>query len=99
MTDLVDGLVRLMESPDEFVGPVNLGNPEEFTINELTQRVIDITGSRSPITFKPLPPDDPRQRQPDIQLAREKLDWRPSVALDEGLLRTADYFDALLKAD
>lgn len=97
VSDLVDGLIRFMESPDDFVGPVNLGNPEEITINELAQRIIDLTGSRSEITFKELPSDDPRQRQPDIRLAKENLGWKPHIDLEAGLTRTIEYFDSLLK--
>jgi len=90
--DLVDGLVRLMASPDDFTGPVNMGNPVEFTIGELAQQVIALTGSKSRIEGKPLPSDDPRQRQPDIALAKAKLGWVPTVALAEGLPKTIDYF-------
>jgi UDP-glucuronate decarboxylase len=90
--DLIDGLVRLMESPDDFTGPVNLGNPAEFSILDLAKKVIAITGSASKITFKPLPEDDPRQRQPVISLAEEKLGWRPTVDLEAGLKRTVEYF-------
>jgi len=90
--DLVEGLVRLMASPDEFTGPVNMGNPVEFTIGELAQQVIALTGSKSRIEGKPLPSDDPRQRQPDIALAKAKLGWVPTVALAEGLPKTIDYF-------
>ena len=94
--DLIEGLVRMMEGPDEFTGPVNLGNPNEFTILELAQKVLDITGSKSKIVFKPLPQDDPMQRKPDISLAKEKLKWQPVVKLDEGLKKTIEYFDAIL---
>jgi UDP-glucuronate decarboxylase len=94
--DLVDGLVRLMESPADFTGPVNLGNPVEFSILHLAEKVIAITGSASKITFKPLPEDDPRQRRPDISLAEEKLGWAPTVDLEEGLKRTIDYFRELV---
>jgi len=90
--DLVDGLVRLMASPDDFTGPVNMGNPVEFTIFELAQKVVELTGSKSRIERKPLPSDDPRQRQPDIALAQEKLGWTPKTALAEGLPKTIDYF-------
>ncbi|MDX1375215.1 MAG: UDP-glucuronic acid decarboxylase family protein [Burkholderiales bacterium] len=90
--DLVDALVRLMDSHDDFTGPVNLGNPAEFTIEELARKVIELTGSKSRIEKKPLPNDDPRQRQPDIALAQEKLGWAPKVALAEGLPKTIDYF-------
>ncbi len=94
--DLVDGLVRLMNSPEGFTGPVNLGNPVEFTIRELAEAVLEITGSKSKIVRRPLPPDDPRQRRPDIALARRELDWRPRVELAEGLRKTVAYFEELL---
>ena len=90
--DLIEALVRLMATSDDFTGPVNLGNPEEFTILELARKVIANTGSRSEIIFKPLPSDDPMQRQPDISLARKVLQWEPVVALNEGLRRTISYF-------
>ena len=94
--DLVDGLVRLMESGDDLTGPVNLGNPAEFTIRQLAEKVIALTGSRSKIESRPLPADDPRQRQPDITLARSALQWAPKTQLDEGLKKTIAYFDATL---
>ena len=90
--ELVDGLIRLMASADDFVGPVNLGNPREFTIAELAERVIALTGAKSTIVNKPLPIDDPRRRQPDISLAERVLGWKPTVALDDGLSRTVAYF-------
>ncbi len=90
--DLVEGLIRLMNSAPEVSGPINLGNPSEFTIKQLAEAVIDLTGSRSQMVYRPLPPDDPRQRKPDITLARELLFWAPTVELREGLVRTADYF-------
>jgi UDP-glucuronate decarboxylase len=90
--DLIDGLLRLMASPPEFTGPVNLGNPNEFTMKELAHKVVQHTGSEVPISHAPLPSDDPRQRQPDITLARENLLWHPRVELDEGLARTIAYF-------
>jgi UDP-glucuronate decarboxylase len=96
--DLIEGFVRLMDTPEGVTGPVNLGNPNEFTIAELAAKVIALTGSRSQIVAKPLPSDDPLQRQPDIGLARKHLDWAPRVQLDEGLARTIAYFDGLLKA-
>ncbi|MGD9505876.1 MAG: UDP-glucuronic acid decarboxylase family protein [Syntrophobacteraceae bacterium] len=95
--DLVDGLMRLMGTPDGFTGPVNVGNPNEFTILELAEKVIKMTGSRSEIIFMPLPSDDPKQRRPDIGVAREKLGWEPKTQLDEGLKKTIDYFDDLLR--
>jgi len=92
--DLVDGLVRLMDSADESTGPVNLGNPGEFTILELAQKIIALTGSKSQIEFRPLPSDDPTQRKPDIGLATRMLDWTPRISLDEGLPRAIAYFRA-----
>ena len=94
--DLVDGLIRLMNSPDDFTGPVNLGNPVEFTILELAEKVIEMTASKSKISFKPLPSDDPRQRQPDISLAKGKLGWNPNVPLDKGLEKTIEYFKSIM---
>jgi UDP-glucuronate decarboxylase len=97
--DLVEGMLRLMSTEEGFPGPVNLGNPGEFTIRELADRVLALTNSGSRLEFKPLPADDPTQRQPDIRLAREKLGgWEPQVKLDDGLAKTIAYFDQLLKA-
>ena len=93
--DLIEGILRLMDSPDDITGPVNLGNPLEFSILELAERVITLTGSRSKIVFKPLPSDDPRQRQPDISLAKKLFTWEPRIPLEEGLRRTIDYFKGL----
>jgi UDP-glucuronate decarboxylase len=90
--DLVDGLIRLMESPAEVTGPINLGNPSEFTIRQLAEQILQMTGSKSAIELRPLPTDDPRQRQPDISRAREVLGWSPRVPLAEGLKPTIDYF-------
>lgn len=95
--DLVDGLIRLMESRDDVTGPINLGNPGEFTIRELAEHVLDLTGSGSQLVHKPLPQDDPRQRQPDITRAKSQLNWGPTVELREGLEKTITYFDDLLK--
>jgi UDP-glucuronate decarboxylase len=95
--DLVDGLVRLMNTPPDVTGPINLGNPNEFTIRQLAELVIELIGSRSRIEAKPLPPDDPRQRQPDITRARDQLDWEPKVPLREGLLKTIAYFEAVIR--
>jgi UDP-glucuronate decarboxylase len=95
--DLVDGLVRLMGSPEAVTGPVNLGNPGEFTIRELAEMVIDLTGASSRIVHMPLPADDPRQRRPDISKANELLDWKPSVPLRKGLVKTIKYFEHSLK--
>src|ERR1700704_1590552 len=94
--DLVEGLIGLMETGDEAVGPVNLGNPEEFTIRQLAEIVVEITGSASKIVHRPLPTDDPKQRQPEISKAQELLGWRPTVPLREGLTKTAAYFEDLL---
>ena len=95
--ELIDGFVRLMASPDKFTGPVNLGNPVEFTIKELAEKVVKMTGSKSKISYQPLPHDDPKQRQPDITLAKQELNWEPKIKLDEGLVKTIEYFDSLLK--
>ena len=96
--DMVQAFINLMGSEDDFLGPVNLGNPDEFTIMELAEKVIDQTGSKSKIVSNPLPQDDPKQRQPNIALAKEKINWEPKVKLDEGLAKTIQYFDQLLKA-
>jgi UDP-glucuronate decarboxylase len=96
--DLLEGMIRMMNSPDDFTGPVNIGNPNEFSMIELANEVLDITNSKSKIIYMPLPEDDPTQRQPDISLAREKLDnWEPKIQLKEGLGKTIAYFDDLLK--
>src|SRR5271169_4572726 len=95
--DLIDGLLRLMNSADEVTGPINIGNPKEFTMLELAGEVIELTGSRSRIVHRPLPQDDPRQRRPDISKADEALGWAPQTPLREGLTRTIDYFEKLLK--
>ena len=97
--DLIDALVRLMAAPDEAFGPFNLGNPDEYTILELAERIVTMTGSRSRIIRAPLPQDDPMQRCPDISRARSILDWEPSVPLEEGLERTIGYFKSLLKVE
>ncbi|MCB2074062.1 MAG: NAD-dependent epimerase/dehydratase family protein, partial [Novosphingobium sp.] len=94
--DLVDAFLLLMDTGPDFQGPINLGSPGEFTILELAQEVLDITGSSSTLVNKPLPQDDPRQRQPDISLAREKLGWEPRTQLRDGLARTCEYFEQLL---
>lgn len=94
--DLIEGIYRMMNNPEGFIGPVNLGNPGEFSILELAEQVIKLTGSRSKIVFKPLPADDPTQRRPSIALARQKLGWQPSIELEEGLKRTIDYFRSIL---
>ena len=95
--DLIEAFLRFMDTPAGFPGPLNLGNPGEFTIRQLAEQVIALTGSRSKLEFRPLPADDPTQRQPDIRLAREKLGWEPAVPLQAGLQKTIAYFDALLR--
>lgn len=94
--DLVEGMIRMMNSRDGFTGPVNLGNPQEFTMLELAEKVINLTGSRSKIVHKPLPQDDPTQRKPVIVLAKKELDWAPRIALNEGLARTIEYFKTVV---
>jgi UDP-glucuronate decarboxylase len=94
--DLIDGFIKLMDTSDDFTGPVNLGNPNEFTIRQLAELVVEMTGSSSKFIFKPLPQDDPKQRQPDISLAKNILGWQPSIQLEEGLKKTIEYFDLLL---
>lgn len=94
-SDLIDGIIKMMNSDENFIGPVNLGNPSEFTMLELVQKVIDITGSKSNIVFCPLPNDDPKQRKPDISLAKEKLNWMPKVSLDNGLIKTISYYKSI----
>ncbi len=95
VSDMVDGLIRLMDTPDDFTGPVNLGNPVEMTIRELAEKIVAMTGSKSSLVFKPLPHDDPVQRRPDISLAKRELGWEPRVALDQGLEATVAYFARL----
>ena len=90
--DLIEGMIRMMDTDDDFTGPINLGNPNEFSILELAEKVIAMSGSKSKIVFKPLPHDDPKQRQPDITLAKEKLGWAPTIELDEGLRHMIEYF-------
>ena len=94
--DLIEGMVRMMATEDGFTGPVNMGNPCEFSIVELAHKVLELTGSDSKIVFQPLPFDDPRQRRPDITLAREKLGWEPNIHLEDGLMRVIDYFKNVL---
>ncbi len=98
VSDMIDGLIRLMETPDDFTGPVNLGNPVEMTIRELAERIVSLTGSRSELVFRPLPTDDPVQRRPEISLARKVLGWEPDVTLERGLEATVAYF-ARLRAE
>ena len=94
--DLVEGMMRMMATEDHFTGPVNIGNPCEFSIFELAQKILELPRSHSNIIFEPLPHDDPRQRRPDITLAREKLDWEPHIHLEEGLTKVIDYFKSVL---
>jgi UDP-glucuronate decarboxylase len=96
--DLIEVMLRMMDSPANFIGPVNIGNPGEFTMLELAEMVLRLTGSRSKISFQPLPSDDPKQRRPDISLAKQALDWEPKVSLEEGLVKTIAYFRHLLAA-
>ncbi|HND53517.1 MAG TPA: SDR family oxidoreductase, partial [Pirellulaceae bacterium] len=93
--DLIDGILKMMDGPDDFIGPVNLGNPVEFTVKELAEQVLELTGGRSRIVHQPLPQDDPVRRRPDISLARSRLAWEPKVPLREGLVRTIDYFRSI----
>jgi len=95
LDDLIEGIIRMMDGPDDFIGPVNLGNPDEFTIKELAETVVEMTGSKSQIDYQPLPADDPTRRRPDIALAQEKLGWRPQVPLREGLAQTIDWFRSI----
>jgi UDP-glucuronate decarboxylase len=97
--DLIGGMVSFMDSPADFVGPVNIGNPSEFTMLELANMVLQLVGGKSKLVFRPLPADDPRQRQPDISLAKTKLAWHPNVTLEDGLKKTIEYFNASLSAD
>jgi Nucleoside-diphosphate-sugar epimerases len=94
--DMVDGIIKMMNSPKGFTGPVNLGNPSEVSILELAEMILKLTKSKSKIVFKPLPQDDPKQRQPDITLAKSQLNWEPKVPLQEGLIKTIEYFKAFL---
>jgi len=93
--DLIEGIIRMMEK-DDFIGPVNIGNPEEFAIKDLAEKIIEITDSRSKIIYKPLPEADPKRRRPDISLAKKELDWEPKIRLEDGLVRTVDYFKKIL---
>ena len=93
--DLIEGMIRMMNNEDNFIGPVNLGNPDEFTIKQLAELIIDLTGSGSEIEYQPLPQDDPTRRKPDITLAKKHLQWEPSVSLKSGLQKTIDYFKSI----
>ena len=94
--DLINGIIKMMSKPKEFIGPVNIGNPNEFTILELAEKIIKLTNSPSKIIYKPLPSDDPMQRQPDITLAKKELNWQPTIQLEEGLLKTIEYFKNII---
>jgi len=94
--DLIEGWIRLMATPDNFTGPINLGNPNEFTIRQLAEKIIELTGSTSTLVYTPLPSDDPRHRQPDITLAKDKLGWSPNIELEAGLKKTISYFEAFV---
>jgi UDP-glucuronate decarboxylase len=94
--DLLDGLIKLMDTPNNFTGPVNLGNPAEFTVKALAEMVVKMTGSKSKIVYLPLPQDDPKQRKPDITLAMKELNWKPAIHLETGLEKTIDYFREML---
>ena len=95
--DLIDGLLKLMNTPSDFSGPVNLGNPGEFTVGELAEKIIDLAGSKSKLSYHPLPDDDPVQRRPDISLASTALDWQPTVSLEDGLKKTISYFKEFIR--
>jgi UDP-glucuronate decarboxylase len=95
--DMIEGFVRLMNTPNEVTGPINLGNPREFSIRELAKMIIELTGSKAKIDFRPLPDDDPRQRKPDISKAQKTMDWKPQIALKDGLSKTIEYFEQLLR--
>ncbi|MCK4700233.1 MAG: SDR family oxidoreductase [Bacteroidales bacterium] len=94
--DLTNGIIKLMETPDSITGPINIGNPDEFSIKELAEKIIEFTGSKSKITFEPLPTDDPTQRKPNISKAKEVLQWKPKIKLEEGLVKTIEYFKKTL---
>jgi len=94
--DLVEAMIRMMATPDSFIGPVNTGNSNEFTILELAEKVIRLTGSKSKIIYKPLPSDDPMMRKPDISIAKKELDWSPKIQLEEGLIKTIDFFKTII---
>jgi UDP-glucuronate decarboxylase len=94
--DLIEGMILLMNSREDFIGPINIGNPNEFTMLELAEKVIRLTGTKSKIIYLPLPADDPAQRQPNIGLAKAELDWEPRINLEEGLVKTIDYFRSII---
>ena len=94
--DLIEGMIRFMNTDDSFIGPINIGNPEEYTIIELAEKIIELTNSKSTVVFRPLPKDDPMQRCPDISLAKEKLNWEPNIKLEEGLNKTIEYFKKII---
>ncbi len=94
--DLIEGMIRLMNSRDGFTGPVNMGNPGEFTMKQLAYKIVELTGSRSKLIYQPLPQDDPTQRQPIIDLAEKELNWKPTISLEEGLIKTIEYFKNII---
>jgi UDP-glucuronate decarboxylase len=94
--DLIEVMIRMMKTPDNFIGPMNAGNPNEFTIRELAENIISLTKSKSKIIFMPLPEDDPTQRQPDISIAKKELNWEPKINIEEGLKKTIDYFKGII---
>jgi UDP-glucuronate decarboxylase len=94
--DLTDGMIRMMNAPNDFIGPVNIGNPCEFSILELAEKIIKLSGSRSKIIFEPLPNDDPMQRQPDITMVKDRLGWEPKIDIEEGILKTIEYFKQII---
>lgn len=94
--DLIDGMIRMMETPDHVIGPINMGNPNEFTIKQLAEKVLELTGSRSKLIYQKLPSDDPMQRKPDISLAKQTLNWEPQINIDEGLVKTIEYFKTIV---
>jgi UDP-glucuronate decarboxylase len=95
--DLIEVMIRLMDTDDAITGPINIGNPKEFSILELAEKIINLSGSSSEIIFKPLPADDPKQRKPDISLAKKQLNWEPNIRLEDGLLRTIEYFRSVVQ--
>lgn len=94
--DLIEGMIRMMETPDHVIGPINMGNPNEFTIKQLAEKVLELTGSRSKLIYQKLPSDDPMQRKPDISLAKQTLNWEPQISFDEGLVKTIEYFKTIV---
>ena len=91
--DLIGAMLLIMNTDDDFTGPMNIGNPDEFTIQEIAEKIVELTNSNSQIVFKPLPEDDPKQRKPDISIAKEKINWEPKISLNDGLKQTINYFE------